>query len=205
MFGDELGTHDDTPVGDQIVVLRGLRWSDYQRMLELRGDGSKLRFAFSDGELEIMMASQQRLALTSRVGHLIAAWCLESGVDFSAYGSWTLEDKSTLSAVEPDECYVFGGEPAPLRPHLAVEIMWTSGGLRKLDVYQKLGVREVWQWRKGRISAYVLQGPQYLQANASRVLPGIDLDELCGFLDRATTSQASRDYRAALNQAKASR
>jgi len=31
---------------DKIVVLRGLSWSDYQRMLEVRGEASVPRFAY---------------------------------------------------------------------------------------------------------------------------------------------------------------
>jgi len=205
MFAEELRNHDDSPVGDRIVVLQGLRWSDYQRMLEVRGDSSAPRLAYLEGQLEIMTPSQSRVSLTSRIGHLLAAWCLEKGVDFSAYGSWTLEDKATERGVEADECYVFGSEPDARRPHLAIEVVWTSGGIRKLDIYQKLGVREVWFWRKGRIHIFVLSGEQYLEAATSSVLPGIDLVELCNFLDRPTTSQASRDYRAALSRTAASK
>ncbi|HYQ45918.1 MAG TPA: Uma2 family endonuclease [Polyangiaceae bacterium] len=205
MFGDELRSHDDAPVGDQIVVLRGLRWSDYQRMLEVRGDAKTPRLTYLEGELELMTPSQPHLALSSRIGHLLAAWCLDRGVDFAAFGSWTLEDKATQRAVEPDESYVFGSEAAAERPHLSIEVAWTAGGIRRLEIYQKLGVREVWFWRRGRLLVYVLSGQQYLEAATSSVLPGIDLVELCGYLDRPTTSQASREYRAALNQAKASR
>lgn len=205
MFEGGLRNHDDAPVGDQIVVVHGLSWSDYQRMLELRKDERVPRYAYLEGQLEIMSPSQARVALTSRIAHLLAAWCLERGVDFTAYGSWTLEDKTTARGIEPDECYVFGGDTAARQPHLAIEVVWTAGKIRKLDIYQKLGVREVWFWRNGRMITYVLHGEQYLEAATSSVLPGIDLVELCSYLDRASTSQASREYRAALNQAKESR
>jgi Uma2 family endonuclease len=204
MFAEELRNHDDAPVGDKIVVLQGLSWSDYQRLLEVRKDSTVPRFAYLEGQLEIMTPSQAHVSLTSRIGHLLAAWCLENGVDFSAYGSWTIEDKASERGIEADESYVFGVEPRAPRPHLALEVIWTSGGIRKLEIYQKLGVREVWFWRKGRIFIHVLSGEQYLEAATSNVLPGIDLAQLCTYLDRATTSQASREYRAALNQAKAS-
>jgi Uma2 family endonuclease len=202
MFADELSNHDDAPVGDKIVVLQGLNWSDYQRMLELRGDASVPRLAYLEGALEIMTPAPAHVSLTSRIGHLLAAWCLERGVDFSAYGSWTLEDKATQRGIEPDECYVFGSDPAARQPHLALEVIWTSGGLRKLDIYQKLGVREVWSWRKGRLFIQVMSGERYLDAAASSVLPGIDLVELCSYLDRPTTNEAAREYRAALIRAK---
>jgi len=202
MFAEDLRNHDDTPVEDKIVVLRGLSWSDYQRQLEVRGDRSVPRFAYLEGQLEIMTPSKPHESLKSRIGRLVEVWCLEKGIEFSAYGSWTLEKKEAERGVEPDECYVFGIEPEALRPHLAIEVVWTSGGVRKLDIYQKLGVQEVWFWRNGRITIHLLSGDQYLEAAASSALPGIDLIELCRYLDRATTSQAIREYRAALTQAK---
>jgi Uma2 family endonuclease len=202
MFAEDLRNHDDTPVEDKIVVLRGLSWSDYQRQLELRGDRSVPRFAYLEGDLEIMRPSRPHESLKSHIGRLVEEWCLEKGVEFSAYGAWTLEDKATESGLEADECYVFGLEPEALRPHLAIEVVWTSGGIRKLAIYQKLGVREVWFWRKGRITVHVLNGDQYLEAATSSALPGIDLVQLCTYLDRPTTSQAIREYRAALSQAK---
>ena len=183
-------------------MLHGLRWSDYQRLLEVRGDQSLPRLAYLEGRLEIMTPAQPHEWLSSRISHLVAVWCLEMGIEFHAYGSWTLEDKSAERGVEPDECYVFGVEPGAARPHLAIEVVWTSGGLRKLDIYQKLGVQEVWFWRKGRILVHVLSGEQYLEAATSDVLPGIDLASMCLYLDRATTSQAIREYRASLNPAK---
>ena len=202
MFAEDLRNHDDTPVEDKIVVLRGLSWSDYQRQLEVRGDRSVPRFAYLEGQLEIMTPSKPHESLKSRIGRLVEVWCLEKGIEFSAYGSWTLEKKEAERGVEPDECYVFGIEPEALRPHLAIEVVWTSGGIRKLDIYQKLGVQEVWFWRNGRITIHLLSGDQYLEAAASSALPGIDLVQLCGYLDRATTSQAMREYRASLIQAK---
>jgi len=83
---------------------------------------------------------------------------------------------------------------------LAIEVVWTSGGIDKLEIYRKLGVREVWFWRRGQLSAHVLSGETYAQASESAVLPGLDLAELARFLDRPTASQAIREYRAALAQ-----
>jgi hypothetical protein len=77
-------------------------------------------------------------------------------------------------------------------------VIWTSGGLDKLEVYRKLGVREVWHWRHGRIEIHVLRGEHYQPAAASEALAGIDLEQLASFLDRVTTSQAIREYRDAL-------
>ena len=77
-------------------------------------------------------------------------------------------------------------------------MVWTSGRIDKLDIYRKLGVAEVWYWRKGRIQPYGLRGERYVPLTASEVLPGLDLELLSGFLDRPTTSEAIRGYRQAL-------
>jgi len=110
----------------------------------------------------------------------------------------TLESPETERAVEPDECYVFDDVRDPRRPDLAIEVIWTSGGLDKRDIYRALGVRELWFWRKGRLTAHALRGERYDEIPASEVLPGIDLAELASFIDRGTVSQAIREYRAAL-------
>jgi Uma2 family endonuclease len=190
--------HDETPTDDKIIVLRGATWADYQRLLEMRGDHSAPRIAYLEGELEIMSSSRPHESIKSVLGCLVETWCLERGIEFSAYGSWTLEDKAVERGVEADECYVFGQVAEPERPDLAIEVVWTSGGLNKLEIYRKLGVKEVWFWRRGKLTVHVLRGDQYVHVPVSEVLPGMDLDELVTYVDRPTTSQAIRDYRAAL-------
>lgn len=60
------------------------------------------------------------------------------------------------------------------------------------------GVREVWIWRRGRIGVHVLGHAGYAEVPSSRPLPGVDLDELLGYLDRPSTYHAVRDHRTTL-------
>lgn len=191
---------DDLPREDHFVHLRGATWEDYERVLAIRGDRSAPRIAYLDGTLEIMSPSRTHESIKSDIGCLVEVWCLERGFEFSTHGSWTLQIKRLKLGVEPDECYVIGRGRDAERPDLAIEVIWTAGGLDKLEAYAKLGVREVWHWRRGRISVHVLRGEKYRRASASKVLPGIDLDQLAGFLDRESTSAAVREYRAALRR-----
>ena len=198
MLARRLADHDDTPVDDQIVVLRGATWADYQRLLALRGEVSSPRVAYLEGGLEIRTPSRAHEALKFNIGRLLEVWCLEQEIEFSGYGSWTLEGREQDRGIEPGECYVFGEVREPVRPDLAIEVVWTSGGLDKLEIYRKLGVREVWFWRRGQLTAHVLRGDAFVASSESEVLPGIDLAELASFLDRPTASLAIREYRAAL-------
>ncbi len=198
MLAKRLDHHDDAPTEDHIVVLRGATWADYQRLLEIKGEDPVPRVAYLEGALEIMTPSKPHESLKSWIARLVEVWCLENDIEFSSYGSWTLEEKTEDRGIEPDECYVFGNPGDVSRPDLAIEVVWTSGGLDKLDIYRKLGVREVWFWRRGSLTAHSLRGEAYEEIEGSKALPGIDLAELVRYLDRPTTSRAIRDYRAAL-------
>ncbi|MEZ4269392.1 MAG: Uma2 family endonuclease [Myxococcota bacterium] len=182
---------------DGIVCLRGATWADYERMLEVRGDCAGPRISYLDGVIEFMSPSQPHEGIKGVIGRLVEAFCFFHDIEFSTYGSWTLKKAKAEAGVEPDECYVFGTEKAT-RPHLAIEVIWTWGGLRKLEIYRRLGVQEVWVWDKGQLEAHVLDGDTYRLAVSSSVLPGIDLAQLVSHLDHPTTSQAVRAYRAEL-------
>jgi Uma2 family endonuclease len=195
----ELQARDDQPREDHIVHLSGVTWADYERLLEIRGDKSAPRLTYLEGALEIMSPSRDHETIKSLIGRLVEAYCLERGIRFTPVGSWTLKERNEERGAEPDECYVFGTEPAD-RPDLAIEVIWTSGRLDKLDVYRKLGVTEVWYWRKGQVQPYALRGERYEAIAASEVLPGLDLALLAEHIDRPTAYDAITDFRAALSR-----
>jgi Uma2 family endonuclease len=197
MVSEPLPASEPT-AGDQVVVLHGATWEDYQRVMEIRGEGAVPRIAFLEGELEIVSPGRNHETIKSRLGSLVETYCLERGIEFESVGSWTLQDKKVARGVEPDECWIFGVGREVDRPDLAIEVAWSSGGIRKLEIYQKLGVREVWYGRRGRLTPYVLVGESYDERTVSEVLAGIDLRLLTSFLDAPTASAAIRGYRDAL-------
>ncbi|MCA9708399.1 MAG: Uma2 family endonuclease [Myxococcales bacterium] len=186
------------PREDHVVVLWDATWADYQRVLQMRGDKSAPRITYNRGVLQIMSPSRTHESIKSSIGRLVEVYCLEAGVEFSSYGSWTIADEELGRGVEPDECYVFGDVEHPARPDLAIEVVWTSGGVDKLRAYAGLGVREVWFWQRGQITPYVLRDDEYVAAPTSDVLPGIDLVQLAAFIDGRSTSVILRAYQQAL-------
>jgi Uma2 family endonuclease len=88
----------------------------------------------------------------------------------------------------------------PTNPDLAIEVVWTSGGIDKLDVYRGLGVGEVWIWREGAIEVYVLAGDAYERRARSEALPDIDLSLLAAHIDAEHQTEAVRTYRLALRR-----
>jgi len=190
-----LAHHDD----DDIIVLRPATWADYQRCLEIRGERAVPRLTYLEGVLELMNPSRSHETIKSMIGRLVEAWCLENDVDITPYGSWTLESKESERGVEPDECYVLGDVAEPERCDLAIEVIWTSGSVNKLDVYRKLGVQEVWVWQQAELRVFSLGGDQtYARIERSRLLPQLDLAELLSFVDIRPMTRAVKEYRAAL-------
>lgn len=201
LVADPLGF--DRTHQDQVIVLSGASWADYKRLLEIRGDRPVPRFTYLEGVLELMNPSLTHDFTKSSLGRLVEAWCFAKGIDFTPVGSWTLENEAAERAVEPDECYCLGenaSRETPERPDLAIEVIHTSGGISKLDVYRKLAVSEVWIWKKGAIAVHVLRGESYEAVSGSEQLPGIDLDELLRFIQIRPVSRAVREYRQALGE-----
>jgi len=187
----------DAPTEDNIVLLDDMTWADYLLLLERRGDRSAPRMAYSEGTIELMSPSRSHESIKSKIGRLVEVWCLHHRVEFTTVGAWLLKSDPKEKGLEPDECYIFGEADSEV-PHLAIEVIWTSGRMNKLDIYAALGVRELWIWRLGRVSVHALREGGYAPIEASEALPGIDLAQLASFLDLERTSEAIRAYRAAL-------
>ena len=191
---------EHVPTADQFVMLRG-DWQMFKAMLALRGDHSRPRMAYLDGVVELMSPSKPHEGIKSAIGDLVAAYCQDSGIAYSSVGSWTHEDDTEEAGLEPDECFLFGSDHAAReRADLAVEVIWTRGGLKKLEIYRRLQVREVWYWEKEAISVYVLGADGYRTVERSAVLPDLDLALIARLATVVPTSAAVGELREALRQ-----
>ncbi len=187
------------PNADQRVVLRDVGWQGYQSLLALRGERRRPRMAYLDGAVELMTTSRDHEGIKGVLGRLVETYCDERGQPWSTFGNWTLDDETEDAGAEPDECYIFGPTPERKdRPDLVIEVVWTSGGINKLEIYRRLGIREAWFWKAGAISVHHLTAAGYEQIAESRVVPGIDLAMLCELVSITPTSDATAQLRARL-------
>lgn len=194
--GDVLG---EPPSGqDQRVVLGGMTWKDYEVLLALRGDNAGVRMYYLDRRIELMSPSDGHEGLKKTFARLLETWADHRGLELNGYGSWTLKNGAEEVSAEPDECYVLDA-PRKELPDLAIEVAWTRGGLKKLDIYRGLGVREVWMIdRTHEVHVHALRADGYDRVARSELLPDLDLEWLAGFLSAPSQSQAVRALRAAL-------
>jgi len=186
---------EHVPTADQRLVTYNVPWSHYEAQLALRDDRPIPRMAYLEGALELMRPSKDHERVKSYLGCLVEAYALERGIDRSPYGAWTLQNAPKQSGAEPDECYIVGSDQSRQTPDLAIEVVWTSGGIDTLEIYRRLGIGEVWFWREGRIEVQVLHQDRYERADRSRLFPDLDLNVLCSLLDRPTALQAVKAFR----------
>jgi Uma2 family endonuclease len=191
---------EHVPTADQRLVRYGVPWEHFEAELALRGDRPVPRMAYLDGALELMTPSQRHESLKSLIGRLTEVYALEREIELSPYGGWTLRNAPKEAGLEPDECYIVGLDQSKEVPDLAVEVVWTSGGIDKLEIYRRLGVGEVWFWKAGRLDVHVMRHGQFEQAPTSALFPDLDLELLCSFLDHPTATRAMREFRDALRR-----
>src|SRR6266540_1870638 len=181
---------------DQRVTLHDVSWSDFELILQIRGDRAGIRVTYLNGALELMTPSVDHEGIKKTIARLLEAFAEEKRLPFNGFGSWTLKNARRARALEPDECYSLTlGRPTS--PDLAIEVVWTSGGIDKLEVYRGLGVREVWFWREGAIEISVLTADRYVRRERSGLLPDLDLAELASHIDPENQTESVRRYRQA--------
>jgi Uma2 family endonuclease len=189
-----------TRAEDQRVTLHDVSWSDFELILQIRGDHGGVRMTYLNGVLELTSPSVDHEGIKKTIARLLEAYADERGIPLNGFGSWTLRNASRARALEPDECYALGvGRPA--RPDLAIEIVWTSGGIDKLEVYRGLGLAEVWFWREGVIEVWRLVDERYERRERSALLPDLDLVELARHIDAENQTDSIRRYRETLRRA----
>jgi Uma2 family endonuclease len=193
---ESLGT---APGGeDQRVILNGMSWKDFEVLQALRGDGAGVRMYYLAGRVELMSPSEGHEGLKTMLARLLEAWADHHEIELNGFGSWTLKSLPEEVSAEPDECYVLDAPRKDL-PDLALEVAWTRGGLKKLDIYRALGVVEVWMIdKRHEVVVFALRGDGYQRIARSELLPALDLVWLASFLGAPSQSQAVRRLRAAM-------
>jgi Uma2 family endonuclease len=180
---------------DEFVVLYGVEWKTYCAVRELF-DSPGVRMTYLKGALEIMSPSRRHEGYKKRIARLLELFALERSISLSGYGSTTFRKALEARGLEPDECYVLDRDLTDDDyPDIALEVVISSGGIDKLEVYRGLGVREVWFWHEGRFRVYVLDDGAYALRERSALVPTLDFAELAAFAEETDQLAALQRYR----------
>lgn len=161
---------------EERTVYCGISWERYLAADKLLGDDRPgPRFFYLDGELEIVTTSFEHERIKMQFGDLLVLYFDALEIEVCPHGQATMRDMMKAAGAEPDHSWSFH-EQKPL-PDLVFEVALTSGGVKKLEIYRRFQIPEVWFWRKGRLELYALEadGSRYTQIPSSRQLPGLNL------------------------------
>ena len=187
-----------TNTAEQKVILEGVSWETYERLLSANPENTGTRFTYDRGTLEIMVVSFRHENLSRRIATLVDLIAGETEIDFEAAGSTTFRREKLAKGFEPDESFYIR-EPDRVRgkkeldlsvdppPDLVVEVDITSPSLDKLPIYSAIGVAEVWRYSNNTLSILKLRSGRYIETSRSSFLPGVTSSALNQFIERSRT------------------
>jgi Uma2 family endonuclease len=177
---------------EQRLILRGITWQQYLTIDSVLEDVPGLRLTYYQGLLEVMTLSPRHEREKTTIGRLLETYALATNLDLHGCGSTTYRNEAEARGLEPDECYCVG-ELKDI-PDFAIEVIVTSGGIDKLQVYIGLNVSEVWFWQDVKFSLYRLQDGVYQQYDKSQFFPELDLTVLASYVQPDNQPAAVRDF-----------
>ncbi|MBD2205331.1 Uma2 family endonuclease [Calothrix sp. FACHB-1219] len=174
------------------VLLYNVSWEQLEQ-LDVALAGTSARLTYLDGILEIISPlSDDHEDYKKTLAMLLEVYMRAKNIRFYGRGSATIGKQEDKTRREPDESYNLGTKKSI--PDLILEITVTSGGINKLEIYQRLRVPEVWFWEDGLLSVYCLQGDSYIKVSKSTLLPDLNLDILAKCALMADQYDAVTEY-----------
>lgn len=180
----------------QRVILHGVSWDTYERLLADFQDSHAAHFAYDRGVLEIRMPSFEHETLKHTIATLVELLATEMDIDTEGAGSTTFRREDLARGFEPDACFYvqhaklmrgktqldLSNDPPP---DLVIEVDITSPSLNKMPIYAAVGVREVWRYDRQGLKIFQLEGSEYRQLEESIILPGVTSTQLSRFLEES--------------------
>lgn len=181
------------PETNQCVILEGISWETYERLLAEHTENSGTHFTYDRGRLEIMVLSAEHETLKHALELLIEIFAEELNIDARGFGSTTFRRADLDRGFEPDACFyiqqelrVRGKREIRLSvdppPDLIIEIDVSRPSLNKLSLFATLGIPEVWRYDSARVIILKLTGEKYEEVAESTALAGVTSEALSQFV-----------------------
>ncbi|MEG4532634.1 Uma2 family endonuclease [Microcoleus sp. D2_18a_D3] len=196
-----IATHPKlTALPEQRLILPlSMTWEQFKALDSLLEYTRSVRLSYLDGYVEIMTSSSKHETVKCLLAGMLGQFFLEKDISFTPTGSATLQGEAKGSSKEPDLSYYFGEDRRQREtPDLAIEVVFTSGTLNKLEYYRRFNVAEVWFWEDGVFAIYQLNSEGYDRVSRSMLLPDLDLELLGRCLQMSEEKEALKVFRDAV-------
>ena len=175
-------------------------------MLADIGDRGSVRLVYDRGVLEIRMPSDLHEAINRLLARIVGTLAEELDLPLKEFGSVTLNRSDIKKGAEPDSSFYIQnadrirGNKIDVSvdppPDLVIEVDITNSSARSFNVYQQLGIPEIWRYTNGSVKIFQLQDGNYLQCEFSAIFVMISGDVLEHFLDMSATEDSISIVRA---------
>ena len=183
----------DADIEQRFLLPRNYTWQEFEVLENLLTASRGLRITYLDGWIELMTLGEPHELIKKSLAILLEAYLIMMGIEFIPVGSATRRGEAKGTSFEPDESYYLGEKKA--NPDLAIEVVLTSGNLRKLEKYRRFQIPEVWIWEDNRLSVYALINDNYQAVPRSQLLPELDLDLLVRCVQMPSRLEAMNTFR----------
>jgi Uma2 family endonuclease len=174
---------------DRRVIIQGVSWETYERLLADFADTHAARVTFDQGTLEIMAPSFAPERPAHLLVQIVEILTEVRDMDLIGAGSPTFKREDMARGFEPAASFylqyaadVRGNTEIDLDidppPDLVIEVDVTHPSLDKLPIYAALGVPEVWRYAERKVMIYRRHADVYTAMDASEVLSGVTSSQL---------------------------
>jgi Uma2 family endonuclease len=171
----------------QRVDLEDISWQAFEEILIELGDSRGTRIAYNNTTLTIVAPSLNHERAKVMLGDLVKVLLEEMGLNHVASGSTTLMRQDLGKGIEPDGSFYIRNFAQVLKkdhldltidppPDLVIALYLTSKTVA--EVYEALGIPELWRYNQGRLRIDILQAGKYIQVEESPAFPGWPIVEL---------------------------
>jgi Uma2 family endonuclease len=175
---------------DQCVVLQGIGWEGYRRVLRLRGERSRPRMIYLDGDLFLMSPGHLHERDKERFGAFVLVLAEELDSPLLMAGSTTYRRQKRKGGIEPDQSYYLANAPRVLNkakidlrvdppPDLSIEVVYSHSSKVAVEVSRRFKIPEVWVCTELGLVFLVL-GPdgKYVESASSLAFPFLSAAEI---------------------------
>jgi Uma2 family endonuclease len=199
----------------QRLVLYGVSWHEYTRMLRAFAERPGFRLTYDRGTLEIMSPLFEHEIDIDLLGRFVVVLTEEMGLPLQAGRSTTFRRRRMRRGLEPDHSWWIAHAPQmrgkrriDLRvdppPDLALEVDVTRRSLDRMSIYARLRVPEVWRLNAQGLTFQVLQpNGRYAEQTHSPTFPlftPADLMSFVGLRSQHDENEVVRRFRGFVRQ-----
>jgi Uma2 family endonuclease len=183
----------------RLTLPLSMTWEQFKALDSLLEYSRSVRLSYLDGYVEIMTLSPEHETTKCLLAGMLMIFFVEKDLSFRPTGSATLQGETKGSSKEPDLSYYFGEDRREREtPDLAIEVIFTSGTINKLEYYRRFNIAEVWFWEDGVFSLYQLNSEGYELVSRSMLLPDLDIELLSQCLQMSEEKEALKLFRNAV-------